>query len=568
MGNRKSFGIVAAAAVVAILLAANTASAAALYRDTGGTTDTLGVGTTINWSLKSASSLIFQDTNSLTQDTCSGSEAVGELKVAKGESISLPLSLLTLSSCTHTSHVLANGSISISRIGSTKNGTVSSSGAEVTVKSTFFGVSITCKTGSGADIGTLTGAEAGGHATLDINAVISCGSLLPTAKLEGTYTVTSPTGLIVGEDSEPDPDPEPGTEFYRDTGSTTDTLGVGTPIKASLESGTSLVLVDTNGLTQDTCSGSEASGEIEEPGGEEAEPGGKLSTLTFSPCTHTTHVLKTGSISISRIGSTKNGTVSSSGAEVTVKSTVFGTSIVCKTGAGTDLGTLTGTEVGGHATLDIAAVVSCGSFVPTAKLEGTYTVTSPTGLIVGGDSEPEPEPGTELYRDTGSTTDTLGVGTPIKASLESGTSLVLVDTNGLTQDTCSGSEASGEIEEPGGEESNPGGNLSTLTFSPCTHTTHVLEPGSVSISQIGSGTQGTVVSTGAEVTVKSTIFGISIVCKTGAGTDLGTLTSAEPSGHARLHLKAVVACGSFSPTAKLEGTYTVTSPTGLIVEGA
>ncbi|HYQ79702.1 MAG TPA: hypothetical protein VEP91_11395, partial [Solirubrobacterales bacterium] len=69
--------------------------------------------------------------------------------------------------------------------------------AEVTVPTTF-GFSVTCKTGEGTKIGTLTGvASSSEHATVTIGAVLSCGFLLPSASLSGSYKVTSPTGLGV-----------------------------------------------------------------------------------------------------------------------------------------------------------------------------------------------------------------------------------------------------------------------------------------------------------------------------------------------------------------------------------
>jgi hypothetical protein len=72
------------------------------------------------------------------------------------------------------------------------NGTVTSSGAEVTTGSPFG--TINCKTGEGTHLGTLTGVAAG-KATMDINAVLSCSGI--SSKWEATYTVTSPEGLGV-----------------------------------------------------------------------------------------------------------------------------------------------------------------------------------------------------------------------------------------------------------------------------------------------------------------------------------------------------------------------------------
>jgi hypothetical protein len=151
-------------------------------------------------------------------------------------------------------------------------------------------------------------------------------------------------------------------------------------LTASLAVGTSTVFLNTNGEPTDTCTESHMHGTTQAPF-TGASVGGPLTTLSFGKCTHTTDVLKTGSLSISHIAGTTTGTVTSAGAEVTIKDTVFGISIICKTGSGTDIGTLTGTS-SGHATMDINAVLNCGSFSPTVKWEGSYTVTSPTGLGV------------------------------------------------------------------------------------------------------------------------------------------------------------------------------------------
>jgi hypothetical protein len=71
---------------------------------------------------------------------------------------------------------------------------VSHSQGEWTI-STAFGT-VNCKTGTGTDLGTLTGVSSG-NATMHINAVLNCGFLLPSATFKGTYTVTSPSGLGV-----------------------------------------------------------------------------------------------------------------------------------------------------------------------------------------------------------------------------------------------------------------------------------------------------------------------------------------------------------------------------------
>jgi hypothetical protein len=149
---------------------------------------------------------------------------------------------------------------------------------------------------------------------------------------------------------------------------------------ASLEPGTTAVLIDTNNFTQDTCTESHMHGTTTSPY-TGASVGGPLTSLSFGGCTHTTDVAKPGSLSVSSIAGTTDGTVTSSGTEVTFHSTIFEVILICKTNTGVDIGRLTG-KTSTHATLDVVAVVNCGFFVPTARWEGSYVVTSPTGLGV------------------------------------------------------------------------------------------------------------------------------------------------------------------------------------------
>jgi hypothetical protein len=110
-----------------------------------------------------------------------------------GETVSGPISSLSFTKCTSSPVVVDTaGSLSVQRIGATTNGTVRSSGAKVTVPSPLGGT-LTCVTGEGTDIGTLTGVKAG-NAKMDINAVLNCGFLAPSSTWTGEYVVTSPHG--------------------------------------------------------------------------------------------------------------------------------------------------------------------------------------------------------------------------------------------------------------------------------------------------------------------------------------------------------------------------------------
>ena len=207
-------------------------------------------------------------------------------------------------------------------------------------------------------------------------------------------------------------------------------------ITASLESGTSLLLQLTNGAFANTCTESHVNGKTSVFTGTTVS--GPLSTLTFNKCTNEKVVVdKAGSLSVERIGSTTNGTVRSSGAEVTVPSPI-GT-LNCKTGEGVDIGTLTG-KASGQATLDIKAILNCGFLAPSAAWAGSYSITSPSGLGV-----------TDTTTTSQTTLEVGGVAkneaVEITASLESGTSLLLQLTNGAFANTCTESHVNGKIRQ-------------------------------------------------------------------------------------------------------------------------
>lgn len=147
-------------------------------------------------------------------------------------------------------------------------------------------------------------------------------------------------------------------------------------------------------------------------------------------------------------------------------------------------------------------------------------------------------------------------------TLQSGTSMLLTDEFGTTSQTCTVSTIHGTTTSPFtvAEAKEFDANISTLSYGSCIDTTTVLKAGRLFFSWDG-GTNATVTQSESEVTYQSTFFGASAVCKTGAGTDIGTLTGVA-SGHATLHLNAKVNCGILG-IARLTGVYTVTTPTGL-----
>jgi len=150
-------------------------------------------------------------------------------------------------------------------------------------------------------------------------------------------------------------------------------------ITASAES--SIVITDTETMAN-TCSVSSIAGTTAVFSGEKVR--GSLSELSFTTCTMSpvTVDVKGGFYIINESGTT-SGSVFSTSVSVTVPTT-FGFSVTCTTLAGgTKIGTLHGKAGSSeHATLTIAAVLSCGFLMPSADWSGTYKVTSPTGLGV------------------------------------------------------------------------------------------------------------------------------------------------------------------------------------------
>jgi hypothetical protein len=148
-------------------------------------------------------------------------------------------------------------------------------------------------------------------------------------------------------------------------------------IEATVKAGTSSILTDTSANFANTCTKSTVSGKSSVFTGTTVS--GPISVLSWTNCTNEPVVVhKAGTLSVEWIKET-SGTVRSNGAEVTVPTGVFGT-VNCKT-SNTDLGTVSGVS-SGTATLALNAVINCGFFLPSARWQGSYIVTTPEGLGV------------------------------------------------------------------------------------------------------------------------------------------------------------------------------------------
>jgi hypothetical protein len=199
----KYLRIVASAAVVAMALMAlvgpGTASATALCKNSANTTtcsEKYGAGTEIKFTNEGTETL----TTAFQNNECSESTFHGTITVAVGIVTIGVAFLRRICHCPTT--VLKNGSLSITHILGTDNGTVTSSGLEMTTScSTIFGTVHCIYSTNGTHTGTLTG---GNPANLTISSAnlprLTTNALCDeSANLDGTYKVSTPAPLFVSE---------------------------------------------------------------------------------------------------------------------------------------------------------------------------------------------------------------------------------------------------------------------------------------------------------------------------------------------------------------------------------
>jgi hypothetical protein len=188
MKRLKMLGLTALAAMALAVFAASSASATTL--EVGGTKQN---GSVVFTASLHEGHLIWARTDGSFANSCLEIHMAGDTQTFTGSTVTAPLDSLSFTNCIRSATVHKAGTLHIAHIGGT-NGTVSSSGDEITMPSPFG--TLNCKTGAGSHLGTLTG-TASGHATIHFNAVVNCGFLVPSATWKGTLKVTSPTGLGV-----------------------------------------------------------------------------------------------------------------------------------------------------------------------------------------------------------------------------------------------------------------------------------------------------------------------------------------------------------------------------------
>ncbi|HEX6206456.1 MAG TPA: hypothetical protein VFZ29_11690 [Solirubrobacterales bacterium] len=166
------------------IMALAVSSASATTMEWAGVTRNSSVGITAN--LEKSSFTVLSRTDTTPGNTCGSSTALGATSSPfTGTTVTAPLTELTFTSCNYAVTVDQSGQLYFQHISGTTNATVFSENAEVTV-GTVWGFTVNCKTGTGTDIGKLTGVSSG-EATLDIDAVLNCGFLLPSGVWKGTY---------------------------------------------------------------------------------------------------------------------------------------------------------------------------------------------------------------------------------------------------------------------------------------------------------------------------------------------------------------------------------------------
>jgi hypothetical protein len=177
--------------------------------------------------------------------------------------------------------------------------------------------------------------------------------------------------------------------FAASAGATTITTG-GTVAASTIESTNESNLTLSGGGLTVTCEHSEVKGSIASQGtGKTAT--GNISTLTFTKCNQHVTVVSNGSLE-AHWTSGSNGTLTSSGATVTVEfTTIFGAVHCLFNTNNTNIGTLTGAanHSTGKATLDISATIPTeaggrgGGLCPsTSTWSGSYVVNVPAGATV------------------------------------------------------------------------------------------------------------------------------------------------------------------------------------------
>ena len=165
------------------------------------------------------------------------------------------------------------------------------------------------------------------------------------------------------------------------TSGCTNAVAKGTVLDFSVETGTSALLKGPFGETIATCTESTVKGPVSNAGGAGATVSGSIETLTFGSCNRPVTVSAPGSLEVHHIAGSDNGTVTSTGAKVTIHNVPLFGSCNYETNS-TDVGKLTGNTAAAP-TFDIGASIVSTNGCPTGTWSGSYGYTGSTNFIVG-----------------------------------------------------------------------------------------------------------------------------------------------------------------------------------------
>jgi hypothetical protein len=495
---------------------------------------------------------------------CSKSTISGETTNAGGpeESVEATIKTLTLEECTCLVKVLKTGSLTIDHISSTTNGTLTSSGIEITTLCTASPTNIHCiYETSTTDLGTVTG---GSPAKLVLSASVPRQATDPAcaekAELVAEYKVISPSQLYI--------QPSLATHDVlckEEASLCTDDLRTGSSISGSLKAGT-FVTVETPFGTIG-CFASSFKGNITNTGAPTEVVKATLESLTFEKCTCEFKVLNPGTLEIQPVEGSVNGTVKSSGLEFTTKCSEESTAHCIYRTENTDLGPL---EAGKPAIINASTQLSHVATDPACEGEAEFSATykvSPEPLYVELSAAFKhavlcTEAAAPCAKDVPS-------GTEVKASLAAGTKAVMETEYGNIE--CKKSSASGKTTNTGSSEEEVGGLLETLTFQEsgsCEVT--VVQLGTLSARNISGTSNGMLRSSSAYITTKCpTFFWGSVHCiYVTEGADLGVIKGGNPAVMeiAEANIPQLSTSSICANVASLSAKYEVTSPKPLYIE--
>jgi hypothetical protein len=190
MKHLKLLGLVVVAAMAqTALLGAGSASATTI--EITGVTQNGAITNTI--SQKPGTSSVIRDTFGFSSNTCTQFHTHGTTSSFTGAAALAPATSLEFANCTGSVTVHSPGVFRFEWTSGT-NGTVSSSGAEITTASPFG--TLNCKTGEGTHLGTVTGV-ASGQAEFDINANFSCSGI--SSRWEASTIITVPHNFAISQ---------------------------------------------------------------------------------------------------------------------------------------------------------------------------------------------------------------------------------------------------------------------------------------------------------------------------------------------------------------------------------